>query len=420
MLIEFSVENFLSIKEKQTLSLIANKSNELSDNVYNLSGKENFNILCSAVIYGANAAGKSNLIVAMIAMKKIVMNSSSESQSGEKLSLTPFKLNDETITKPTEFETTFIIDGIRYQYGFSATEQKIHDEWLFAYPKGRAQKWFYRFLTDDEESYEWEFGGTLLGEKQLWLKATRDNALFLSTAVQLNSEQLKPIFKWFQSEIQLSGISGWNDTYSAKLCEGKEKEEVLKFLKAADIGVEDIKVKKSKIELKDFPASMPDELKKHVIESLENKVLYQVLVRHTNNKGEHIYFELQQESHGTQKIFALAGPLLDSLKNGRVLFIDELHDTLHPKLVLFLVKLFNNPKINTKCAQLIFTTHDTSILNQNVFRRDQVWFCEKNNFGETNLYPLTDYSPRKGRENLEAAYLAGKYGAVPFIGKIED
>lgn len=143
-----------------------------------------------------------------------------------------------------------------------------------------------------------------------------------------------------------------------------------------------------------------------------------LLLVHYNDKGEPVSFSLEEESHGTQKLFSLAGPWLDALDNGYVLLIDELHDTLHPKLVSFLVNLFNSPVTNKKGAQLIFSTHETSILNQSIFRRDQVWFCEKNELSETNLYPLTDFSPRKGRENLEAAYLDGRYGALPFIKKL--
>lgn len=417
MLIEFSVENYLSIKEMQTISLIANKSNELEGNVYKTGGTVNLDVLKSCVIYGANAAGKSNVLLAFRTMMEIVTKSASTAQAGDTLPVTPFKLNTETQDKPTTFEITFIEDNTRYQFGFSATENRIIDEWLYAYPKARPQKWYYRTWNESSESYEWDIGPSLLGEKQVWQRSTRENALFLSTAVQLNSEQLKPVFTWFKKRLKLSSISGWTHTYSAKRCNDDIKTDILNFLKAADIGIDDVLVTKEKFDPENLPDAMPEDMKKVVISNLKDKILYDVSTVHFNEKGEPVHFRLEEESHGTRKLFSLAGPWLDSLEKGHVLVIDELHDTLHPKLVTFLVNLFNSPETNKNGAQLIFTTHETSILSQNVFRRDQIWFCEKNQKNETIVYPLTDYSPRKGRENLEAAYLDGRYGALPYIKK---
>ncbi|HBQ5786801.1 TPA: ATP-binding protein [Klebsiella pneumoniae subsp. pneumoniae] len=418
MLIEFNVENYLSLKNKQTFSLIANKSNELEENIFTVEGNVNLNVLKSAVIYGANAAGKSNVLLAVRAMMDIVTQSASSTQAGEEVPVFPFKLDSDSIKNPTEFEVTFIAEGIRYQFGFSATNERIIDEWLFAYPKGRPQKWYFRAWDEEKQEYEWDFGASLLGEKQVWQRSTRNNALFLSTAVQLNSEQLKPVFTWFKKTLRLSGIKGWANTFSAKRCTEDTKKDILNFLKAADIGIDDVLVTKEKFNPDDLPSDMPDDIKKIVISNMKDKDIFDVTTVHYNDKGEPVSFSLEEESHGTQKLFSLAGPWLDALDNGYVLFIDELHDTLHPKLVSFLVNLFNSPDTNKKGAQLIFSTHETSILNQSIFRRDQVWFCEKNELSETNLYPLTDFSPRKGRENLEAAYLDGRYGALPFIKKL--
>ncbi|UCQ19326.1 ATP-binding protein [Edwardsiella tarda] len=417
MLIEFNVENYRSIKDKQTLSLIANKSKGLEGNISNIEGSLNLKILKSAVIYGANAAGKSNLLLAIRAMMDLVIQSASNSQAGEELDVYPFKLNSESINKPTEFEVTIIAEGVRYQFGFSATKDQIVDEWLFAYPKGRPQKWYYRSWDDKKKEYDWDIGPSLTGEKQVWQRSTRSNALFLSTAVQLNSEQLKPVFSWFKKTLRLSGISGWSSAYSAKLCADDRKQNILDFLKAADVGIDDVLVKKEKFNPENLPSDLPESIKEIVISNMKDKEVIDVTTVHYNEKSEPVSFSLEDESHGTQKLFSLAGPWLNSLEDGYVLVIDELHDTLHPKLVSFLVSLFNDPNINKNGAQLIFSTHDTSILNQDVFRRDQVWFCEKNDSHETIIYPLTDFSPRKGRENLEAAYLDGRYGSLPLIKK---
>ncbi|EPU1406956.1 ATP/GTP-binding protein [Klebsiella michiganensis] len=419
MLIEFSVENYRSIKERQTLSLISNKSNELEGNVYNYEGTVNLGILKSSVLYGANAAGKSNLLMAFRTMQRIVTNSSSSNLVDEELPVTPFKLSSQTIDKPTEFEIIFVIEDIRYQYGFSATANQIMEEWLFAYPKGRPQKWFQRAWNEENSDFDWYFGTSLTGEKQVWQKSTRKNALFLSTAVQLNSELLKPVFSWFQRKMKLSGVSGWSNTYSANRCTDEFKSKILDFLKAADIGIDDVIVKREKFDPNDVPDNMPEDLRKVVISNMSNKETLKISTIHSDNEGNAVRFDLEEESHGTQKLFALSGPWLNALENGYILLIDELHDALHPKLVSFLVSLFNSVKFNRKGAQLIFTTHETSILNQNVFRRDQIWFCEKNEKNETSIYPLTDFSPRKGRENLEAAYLDGRYGALPFVRTYE-
>ncbi|MDI7398443.1 ATP-binding protein [Cronobacter dublinensis] len=419
MLIEFSVQNYKSISERQTLSLVASKQNELCNNIFSIEEPKTLELLKSAVIYGPNAAGKSNIIKAITTVAEIIVRSAVGGKSGDKLAVTPFKLNSESITQPSEFEINFISEGVRYQYGFSATEDFIHDEWLFAFPKGRPQKWFLRLWNEKKECHEWDLGTSLMGEKQTWMKATRPNALFLSTAVQLNSTQLKPVYDWFYYKVKFTELHGWDHEYSAKQCLKDKKEDILNFLKAADVGIDDIHVTKEKFNISDIPDEMPSAIKDLVIKNMQDRVEYVVKTLHKNEMGESIAFNLEDESHGTRKIFSFAGPLSHSLQTGNVLFIDELNDNLHPKLVEFLVGLFHDPTINKKGAQLIFTTHETSILNQEVFRRDQVWFVEKDNAKRTNLFPLADFSPRKGRENLEASYLDGRYGALPMIGKWE-
>ena len=287
--------------------------------------------------------------------------------------------------------------------------------WLLAYPKGRAQRWFGRAWDPDSQQYEWELGNNLTGEKQLWQKSTRENALFLSTAVQLNSEQLQPVFDWFKKTLRMANVGGWAPEFSASLCEQEQKSLVMDFLRAADLNIEDILVEKKPFDTQSLPADMPQSLQKIIADDFKDKQVINIQTVHTGSDGKPVVFDLDDESDGTRKLFAFAGPWIDALANGFVLFIDELHDNLHPQLVQFLVQLFHNDETNPNNAQLIFTTHETSILNQEVFRRDQIWFCEKDDDQATTLYPLTDFSPRKGRENLELAYLSGRYGALPYI-----
>lgn len=415
MLIEFSVANFRSLRERQTFSLISAKGDELAEhNTFTTFAANEFKLLRSAAIYGPNAGGKSNFLAAMGAMQKIV-RSSAGLQRKDKLKVVPFRLSQATSSLPSEFEIIFIVNGVRYQYGFSATEQRIHEEWLLAYPKGRPQRWFEREWDKENQEYNWELGASLSGKKQLWMESTRDNALFLSTAVQLNSEQLQPVYDWFSDTLHTTNVGGWNPSFSASLCETNQKKEILDFLRAADISIDDIQVEKRPFDQNMLPDDLPEAVRAKIAGDLQ---IVDIKMLRNSVDGDAVAFELEEESDGTRKLFSFAGPWVDALENGCVLFIDELHDNLHPKLVQFLVQLFHNDKTNPKNAQLVFTTHETSILNQDMFRRDQIWFCEKDRQQATTLYPLSDFSPRKGRENLELAYLSGRYGALPYVRPI--
>lgn len=416
MLIEFNAANFRSLRNRQTFSLTKAKGGELIEtNTFKAAAFNEFDLLRSAAIYGPNAGGKSNFLRALQAMKKIVLESATSLQRGDKLPVTPFHLSQATRHAPSEFEVIFIVNQIRYQYGFSASTDRIHEEWLLAYPKGRPQRWFGRAWNEQSQGYDWELGSNLSGEKQLWQKSTRENALFLSTAVQLNSEQLQPIYDWFSNTLRMANIAGWSPSFSASLCEKSEKAQVMDFLRAADLNIEDVVVETGPFDIKSLPDDMPAHVKTVLADKLKDKKLVDIKTVHKSSEGDKVTFDFEDESDGTQKLFAFAGPWIDSLANGYVLFIDELHDNLHPRLVRFLVQLFHSNETNPKNAQLVFTTHETSILNQEVFRRDQIWFCEKGEDQATTLYPLTDFSPRKGRENLELAYLSGRYGALPYV-----
>ena len=422
MLIEFKVSNFRSIREMQTFSLVASKNKELMNSHTfdaQLAEQSSVKLLRSAAIYGPNAAGKTNLVRALRVMEIIVRTSALEKGRGDTLPVVPFKLHPESRQTPSTFEVMFLLDGIRYQYGFSATVERIIDEWLYAFPKNRIQRWFRRTWNAEEQKHDWEFGAFLTGEKSVWQKSTRDNALFLSTAVQLNSRQLQPVYDWFNNTLYCSEsfeILALDPIFSASFCaEGGDKGKIVNFLIEADLSIDDVRVTKEIFNPKDLPQDMADNVKQALIREMENKELYNVKTIHLDSHGESVEFDLEDESDGTRKIFALAGPFLDSLERGHVVFIDELPDNLHPALLKFLVGLFNNKKTNPGNAQLIFTTHETHILNQNILRRDQVWFCEKDSTQTTRVFPLTDFRPRKMRENLETAYLSGRYGAVPYI-----
>lgn len=418
MLIELNVNNFRSIRDEAKLSLVANTGKELrSTHVIEpdmSSGAKSLPILRSAALYGPNAGGKSNLIRALATMQRIVMTSQ---QPLEELPVTPFKLDADPATKdkPSSFEVTILAEGVRYQYGFSATATTVHDEWLYAFPKNRAQTWFVRTLDPASNKHDYHFGDKLLGDKDVWRRATRANALLLSTAIQLNSQQLRPIFDWFAQRLRIAGMRGWNPTPSARWCQDQRKDRIVGFLQAADLAIADVRVTEEDFRAETVPQELPTHLRKFLEDELKDKRRLQMHTAHRIANGRSVELALEEESDGTQKMFSLAAPWLDSLDGGNVLIVDELHDNLHPALVRFLINLFHSCKTNARGAQLIFSTHDTSILSQDMFRRDQIWFCERDPSQSTRLYPLTDFSPRKNVENLERAYLSGRYGAVPIL-----
>ena len=414
MLIEFSVENFRSIKDEARLSLVAGPGKEHRETHLTTPelnrGVRSTPLVRSAAIYGANAAGKTNLVRALQAMQHIVIRSGRDM---EELPITPFRFDPESTTRPTVFEVVGIVNRMRFQYGFSATADVVTGEWLYAWPRGRIQLWFER--TTDTGAVKCNFGDKLAGDREVWRRATRPNALLLSTAATLNSAQLRPVFDWFHHNLHIAGMGGWTNEFSIEWCGGDRKAEVVRFLGAADLAIEDLRVIQEDFSPETLPDDMPSDLKHAIRKRFSEAKVMRVRLSHDTKGGQPVELDLDEESDGTQKMFALSAPWLDSLDNGHVIVFDELHDNLHPALVRFLVDRFHDPQVNAKGAQLVFTTHDTSILSQDVFRRDQIWFCERNTRQETNVFPLTDFRPRRGVENLERSYLSGRYGALPYL-----
>lgn len=422
MLIEFNATNYRSIRDTQTLTMAASKYYRGMEetNCFDSSVPGLAKLLRTAVIYGPNAGGKSNLMRALHFMQAFVLSSHAH-QEGQRINVSPFALAEVARNKPSEFEVFFVQDHVRYQYGFAVSPTRITREWLLAYPEGKAQRWFERAYDQNSDKENWYFGSKFTGRKQLWQEATRKNALFLSTAIQLNNEQLKPVFNWFQHTLAiLLPKAPINLKFSLDQCETEEgKSRIMEFLKSADLTIAGIDVKKIKVPFAPgiLPADMPQEAKDKITRDMQDKEIPLIFFQHRDDHGELVPINLSDESDGTQKLFAFAGPWLDVFAKGRILFVDEMDTSLHPLLVRFLVENFHNSAVNKNNAQLIFTTHDTSVLDADLFRRDQIWFVEKDQSNATKLYPLSDFSPRKG-EALEKWYLKGRYGALPFIGDL--
>lgn len=416
MLVEFRVENFRSLREEQVLSLVASKDKTLQDTHTVSTGlKAVPSVLRSAAIYGANASGKSNLIKALQYMRGVVAESATVIQPGRTFAVQPFRLDAQSAKEPTAFEVTFIIDGVRYQYGFSMTPQRIVSEHLLVYKAFKPQRWYERRYDAQTGKDVYDFGPSLKGPKNLWEGATRPNALFLSMAVQLNSDALRPVFDWF-----VNGLVIFNEQAQINpqvtiqmLRQAEGRRQICDFLSAADISIADIEVVTRKVPAQAVhfdPVAGNTEVRNEEVEE------HQLRFSHVTEKGRAV-FDLMDESNGTRNLLFLAGPILDILRKGHTLVIDELDTSLHTLLVRELVRLFHRPEVNTGGAQLIFTTHDTSLLDApNLFRRDQVWFVEKNHDQASELVSLSEFSPRKN-EALERGYLMGRYGGIPFLNR---
>lgn len=416
MLVEFKVRNFRSLRDEQTMTLVASPDKSLAQTHCISTGlKAVPQLLRSGIVYGANASGKSTVIFALATLRNLVLTSTSLPEAAFADQYTPFRLDRRTSAAPTEFALTILLDGIRYDYSFAYDAQRICSEQLTVYRTNKGQEWFERTWNSKSAEYDWaEFSTHFKGQKDVWRRATRPQALFLTTAAQLNSEQLKPLFDWISTGMVIlswSGLLNLSPTLQSMDQPGF-KERVLELLRAADIHIADIGIDKQpghQVEFKFENGKAPEFVAREQEVSVV-KFLHRV-------KGEDdVWFDGRFESAGTQKLLAYMGPLLDALDNGKLLVIDELDSSLHPMLMRFVLELVHNPSISRRGAQLLITTHDTSLLDLELVRRDQIWFVEKDEHQASKLFPLSDFSPRKN-EALERGYLFGRYGAIPFVSR---
>jgi AAA15 family ATPase/GTPase len=419
MLIEFNVTNYRSFLSTQRLQMTAGSFADLrEENSFALSIPGLPRLLRSSVIYGPNAAGKSNLFKAFFFMRQFVLTSA-QGQEGDPIAVSPFLFASESPTQPSEFEVIFIADGVRYQYGFAVDHERVTREWLLAYPHGKAQRWFERAWNPETRQDEWYFGSKFIGKKNIWQEATRSNALFLAVAVQLNNEQLKPVFYWFRDLVVIRYQDILDPGFSKRQClDDDGRRLIMEFMNKADLSIDDIRCEQRDFSENELPPDMPREMKSLILDDLQGKKTFRISFAHKiKDTDEVAWLPLEEESDGTKKLFAYAAPLLDGLAKGRVFLIDELDNSLHPLMLRFLLKLFHGSDTNRNNGQLVFSTHNTSVLDRKIMRRDQIWFVEKDKENASILYPLSDFRPRK-HEALEKGYLQGRYGALPYIGEV--
>ena len=419
MIVQFTVGNFLSFNAKQLLNLEAKGISELKTNICTFKAEK---ILRSMVIYGANSSGKSNLIKAMERMREVVLSSVRLNDSDE-LEYSPFLLSIETDSLPTFFEIIFWKESIRYRYGFEYNLRQIENEWLFAGKSEKSEKTlFIRTIEGIAVDAKYKEGVGIESK-------TNNNRLFVSLVAQLGGPISKQILEFFKNYNVLSGLDhndykGFTTRMLHKNLNGCE--ESLELYQKLKLGFQDIKAIESDFNLSEIPENLTDELRIKLVKDLTGKRNISLKTVHNkyDKKGDIVDFvlfdKLKNESEGTNKIIDLSGPIFDTLKFGKALIIDELDAKLHPLITMRIVELFNSPISNTKNAQLIFATHDTNLLGEELFRRDQIWFTEKDEREQTELYSLYDFNLPDGSKvrndsNLEKNYIRGRYGAIPFI-----
>lgn len=422
MLLQFSINNYRSIKDTITFSMLSSSKNENSFKV------KKYNLLNSAVIYGANASGKSNLLRAMAFMGRIVLNKTKVIQSTDTLPHDPFRLNSSTQDASSTFEIVFFIGETKYRYGFELDNTVVYAEWLYADEKGKEAKLFYRDSEDEEyvNKHKFKEGYLFFDSSKSKIKIS-SNQLFIWKCDQDGGEISKSILKWFSRFNLIDGLDhGGYISYTMKKMEDLTfRNEMVNLVKTADIGIEDITIEEEEvpldmIEKMGLPIDLKEEiLKDGGLKSVNINTYHKKFDENNNEIGNEIFELDDEESLGTRKFFKMSAPILNTLQEGKILVIDELDASLHPMLTKHLIKLFSDKNINTENAQLIFATHDTNLLKPQIFKRDQIWFTEKDKYGSTALYSILEIKGVRANDDFEKQYIQGKYGAVPYLGKFE-
>ncbi len=424
MLVQMRIKNLLSIRDEQVLSLAAQsglREKSLDEKRNTFSIDEDTDLLKSAVIYGANASGKSNVINAILAYWQL-FNHSINATQGMALPVNSFALRTDTMNAPTLLEAVFFWNGLYYRYGYEVTTQEVISEWLFV-TKKKETPVFQRNRDSNE-----------IPEKHKILRLVKDqkiaasNVLFLPKATLLNDPIANDVHGWLS---QLDIISGVNDFlysgYTLGQCQDEiRKKAILELLQIADFGIKDFEVRQLEQDAFSFNVALKKPAPEAKFTQSKANVPIAISKREVFDESGKatglMEFPLElRESEGTKKFFHMSAPILNVLEQGRILVVDELDTKLHPLLTQRIVELFHSPKTNQKNAQLIFATHDTNLLNANIFRRDQIWFTEKKKDGSTELYSLGDFKKFKARNDtaIEKNYLEGRFGGIPYLNQLD-
>lgn len=425
MLINFSVENYRSFKNEAILRMEATNVKELPNSIIS---RGSYKLLPVAVMYGANSSGKSNLLKAMSRMTQVTLESAKMNPK-DSLRYEPFALDATSSQLPTSFEIQFLINGKKYRYGFEYNKSMIINEWLYKETsKGKEVELFLRAEN------EFEISETHFHEGVGKDKSTPANRLFISVVAQLNGEISKEVLEWFENFNALDGADTERyEGITLGMLHDKTDgyNDAIKFFQKLQLGFNDIVVEDRQLtpDIMKSLENVPETIRKKFLQGFEKGEVVEPLTIHNiyddngNIIGEKQFGKDEMESEGTKKLIELSGPIFDTLLNGKILVVDEFDAKWHPILTRNVVKLFMDPETNQKGAQLIFATHDTNLLSINHFRRDQIWFTEKDQCDSTDLYSLVEFKYDNGKKvrndsSIEKDYINGRYGAIPYIGGI--
>lgn len=423
MIVDFTVSNFRSIKEAQTLSFYAQRKTEhLADNIH-YPAEAKIGILTSAGIYGANASGKSNFLLALKALSELVCESG-DLKDGESIDVyAPYRLSQQTKDAPTSFELEFVLNGERYLYKVSFDKTRIHYEYLGFYPQGKTRSVMAK-LFERNEADTWKdiaFGSLFTGgTKRYPLFA---NNLYLSKAGNSadSPQRIRDVYQYLRNSLVFKDIHNKTQNVHFSMLGSsvwksspKIVTSVAQMLSAIDTGIYDIKmidIDRSDLHHK-LPHNMPDDLKQSLISDLKKMPIF----AHKMDTGDYSYFNLNDESSGTFALVHFLPLLMAILKIGGILIWDEIESSLHPHIAELIIKLFNDPSVNVKHAQLLFTTHNMALMNQHTMRKDQLWLTEKHQ-GVTSISSLEDFSEDSLKSNSPFAkwYDEGRLGGIPAL-----
>jgi len=449
MLVQFSVENFLSFDEEQIFSMVATNDDQHPSHVVPKAAKNGESVLRGAAIYGANAAGKSNLIHALHFAQNFILDGS---RSKGTISVRPFKLSGPDSDRPSKFEFVIRTQGILYNYGFRLNAKRVLEEWLYATPKTKEVKYFER-STSEEGKIKVEFGSSFKGaakENDLFLKfvaqSMKPTQLFLSKAVEDNVSQLQPLFDWFEKVLLI--LAAESKPLSLEIMSHRDQEFtsfLTSLLKTVGTGIEEIKTAELDFDIQRYFPNDPDVVSNisEQVAALPEDSVIQVpgndgtifwlakgkngqptrgifTLQHRAKNDKPVAFTMAEQSEGTQRLINLA-PALFKLKTNSevVLVLDELDRRLHTHLSRFFIQAALECDKEHRQSQLIFTTHDTNLLDLDLLRRDEIWFVEKDEYGASHVYSLTEFKVRPDLR-IEKGYLSGRFGAIPFIGDINS
>jgi len=420
MLISFAAQNVRSFRDRFQLSLLATRLSEagVPREIPWRDGGRPISVLPAAGIFGANASGKSNVLMAMAEMREFVLNSFRHGSPGGRIATAPFLLGPDGENAPSTYEVELVLHGVRHEYGFSLDSERVIREWARSYPRGRA------VLLLQRDGDHIDLGSHLRGRGRATEEILRPNALFLSTAAATNHPLFLPLYEWFQRNLDYADVHTRHvrQGITAKLLEEDDRrQQVLALLSEADLGVTDVSRREFGPEVKEKLSKMLDVIRGEDAEEDFAEVEideFEVTMKHRAGDRE-AELAFGQESWGTLVWFGMIGLVVEALRRGSVLLADELEASLHPALVTVLVDLFQSPRSNPRRAQLIFNSHEVTLMGDSGERplgRDQIWFTEKDDDGATRLYSLIDYAPRR-QEAIARRYLAGRYGGTPILSR---